>query len=260
MRTSGSQPTELYREYRRSRDPRVREAIVRMHVGMVRRLAARFAHRGEELDDLVQVAYCGLLHAIERFDPDRGTAFTTFATPTILGEIKRHFRDRRWNIRVPRSVQENYQRVGAVLDMLAQDLGRAPTTAEIADCAGLSERDVLNALQAGNSFRPLSIEDHSEGRQSPVDILLARQSSELQSFEDRQLATSLLTAVAERERRILRLRFNQGLTQREIAEREGVSQMHVSRLLARSLATLRMVAEASARDTTPPPQPCPVPS
>lgn len=238
-RAEAADPMDLYRRYHRTRDPRVREAIVQRHVGLVRRLAHRFDHRGEELDDLVQVAFCGLLKAVDRFDPDRGLRFATFAAPTIVGELKRHFRDHRWNVRVPRSTQENYLLVRETVDWLFQELGRRPTPADIAVSAGLSVRDVRQALQAGNSFQPLSLEHVDEDSGSWVERRLAQPCRNLQSAEDRQLATALLSRLPEYQRRVVGLRFGQDLTQRQIAERIGVSQMQVSRLLNRSLETLR---------------------
>jgi len=236
---------DLYQEYRRTRDPKLRAEIVNQHVGLVRSLARRYANRGVELDDLVQVAFWGLLRAIERFDPEHGTPFVAFATPTIIGQLKRHFRDRQWNVGVPRSVQENYLRVREVMEMLTQELGRPPSTADVARSTGLSEKQVIEARKAANSFRPLSLSVPGDGR-SPVEEALPRSCPELQSAEDRGLAESLVARLPEREQRIVWLRFRQELTQSEIAKRIGISQMHVSRLLAHSLHTLRTSAASPA--------------
>ena len=232
---------DLYREYRRTRDPNLRAEIVNQHVGLVRGLARRYANRGAELDDLVQVAFWGLLKAIERFDPELGTPFAAFATPTIIGQLKRHFRDGRWNVGVPRSVQENYLRAREAVEMLTQELGRPPSTVEVARSTGLSEGQVIDARKAANSFQPLSLNVPADGR-SPVEEALPRSCPELQSAEDRGLAESLVACLPAREQRIVWLRFRQELTQSEIAARIGISQMHVSRLLAQSLHTLRMSA------------------
>jgi RNA polymerase sigma-B factor len=232
---------DLYREYRRTRHPHLRAQIVDQHVGLVRSLARRYANRGAELDDLVQVAFWGLLQAIERFDPDHGTHFAAFATPTITGQLKRHFRDRRWNVGVPRSIQENYLRVREAMELLAQELGRPPSTAEVARSTGLREGQVIEARKAANSFLPLSLNVPAEGP-SAIEDALPRSCPELQSAEDRGLAESLVASLPEREQRIVWLRFRQELTQSEIAQRIGISQMHVSRLLARSLHTLRTSA------------------
>ena len=232
---------DLYREYRRTRDPRLRAQIVDQHVGLARSLARRYVNRGAELDDLVQVAFWGLLQAIERFDPEQGTRFSSFATPTIIGSLKRHFRDRRWSVGVPRSVQEHYLRVRQAVDPLTQELGRAPSTAEVARAAGLSEQQVIEARKAGNSFRPLTLDLPADGH-SPVEEALPRSCPELQRAEDRGLVESLVACLPEREQRIVWLRFRQELTQREIAARIGISQMQVSRLLSQSLQTLRTSA------------------
>ncbi len=235
---------DLHRRYRRTRDPRLREALVGRHADLVRRLAGRFAHRGEELDDLVQVAFWGLLKAVDRFDPDHGVRFATFATPTIMGELKRHFRDRRWNIRVPRAVQENYLRVREASELLFQDLGRAPSIDDIVSCTGLSAPEVLEALEAGASFHPVSLNgaawEHL-GQQG----FFGRPCPDLQSAEDRCQLASLLSGLPSRDRRILWLRFGQELRQHEIAAQLGISQMHVSRLLGRSLDKLKTLEPPS---------------
>jgi RNA polymerase sigma-B factor len=184
------------------------------------------------------VALWGLLHAIERFDPEHGTPFAAFATPTIVGSLKRHFRDRRWTVGVPRSVQENYLRIRDAMEALTQELGRRPLTAEVARWTGLSEEKVLEARKAGNSFRPLTLDLPGEGHPA-IDEVLPRSCPELQRAEDRGLAESLVARLPERQQRIVWLRFRQELSQREIAERIGISQMHVSRLLAQSLETMR---------------------
>jgi RNA polymerase sigma-B factor len=233
---------EVYRRYRRSRDPRLRVAIVELNAGLAHGLARRFDHRGEELDDLVQVAFSGLLKAIDRFDPDQGVRFATFAVPTIVGELKRHFRDHRWNVRVSRSIQENYLRVRETADMLFQDLGRSPSAADIGRSAGLGEHEVRDALRAGNSFRPMPLHDVDDRADSWIQRRFARPCVELQSAEDREQVRALLRRLPERQQRIVRLRFGQELTQQQIAERIGVSQMQVSRLLNQSLNALRALA------------------
>jgi RNA polymerase sigma-B factor len=237
---------DLFREYRRTRDPRLRAEIVDQNVGLARSLARRYAYRGVELDDLVQVAFWALLQAIERFDPERGTRFSSFATPTIIGALKRHFRDLRWSVGVPRSVQENYLRVRDATETLTQEFGRRPSTAEVAREAGLSEAQVIDARKAANSFRTVTLSVPEEGRSPTVENALPRSCAELQRAEDRGLAEALVARLPEREQRIVWLRYRQELSQREIAERIGISQMHVSRLLAQSLQRLRISA-ATAR-------------
>jgi RNA polymerase sigma-B factor len=232
---------DLYQEYRRTGDPRLRAQIVEQHVGLVQSLARRYANRGVELDDLVQVAFWGLLQAIERFDPELGTRFSAFAAPTIIGSLKRHFRDRRWSVGVPRSVQENYLRTRDAAEELTHELRRRPSIVEIARATGLTEEQVIDARRAGNSFRPLTL-DVPPDEPSPADDALPRPCPELQEAETRGLAESLVASLPVREQRIVWMRFRHELTQREIAERIGLSQMHVSRLLAQSLQALRMTA------------------
>jgi RNA polymerase sigma-B factor len=229
---------DVHRQYRRTGDPRIRAAIAEAHTGLVRHLAARFANRGEAFDDLVQVGFVGLLGAIERFDPDRGRSFRSFAIPTIEGELKRHFRDHRWTVRVPRRVQENYLRLREAAGSLEQVLGRSPSLADLAGFTDLTEEDVLTAAQAGNSFFPLSLDGPSDERGS-VENRITLPCRELESFEARTVVASLLSGLPERERQIVGLRYYQGLTQQQIASRMGMSQMYVSRLLARSLKAMR---------------------
>jgi len=227
---------------------RERDELVSRHLGLAQSLAARYANRGEHIDDLVQVAMIGLVRAAERFSPDRGIQFSTFATATILGELKHHFRDTRWSIHVPRSVQEAYLRVKEATDSLSQEVGRSPSLLEIADRAGLSEEQVVQALEAGLAFRMASLDaptdDGASGPVEHVDV----DSGDLERVENRQLLHPLVSRLPERQQHILRLRFEQDLTQREIASVLGMSQMHVSRLLSRSLAQLRMWSSASNGD------------
>jgi RNA polymerase sigma-B factor len=229
---------DLHRRYRRTRDPELRDVLVGRHADLVRRLAARFDHRGEELEDLVQVGFWGLLKAIDRFDPDRRVRFATFATPTIIGELKRHFR-KRWNLRVPRGVQENYLRVRETSQMLFQDLGRSPSVDDIASCTGLGAAEVLEAMGAGATFRPLSLNEVFEQEHMRGEGVLAGSFPGPESAEDRCQLASLLSSLPSRDRKILWLRFGHELRQHEIAAELGISQMQVSRLLARSLDKLR---------------------
>src|SRR5438046_1970991 len=154
---------QKFEQYSQSRDPGLRDQLVTAHLGLAEYLARRFANRGEPLDDLVQVASMGLLKAVDRFDTERGLEFSTYATPTIVGELKRHFRDKGWAVRVPRRVQELHLRLGAVLNTLSQDLGRSPTIAEIAERAEVSEEDVLEALEAGHAYRFTSLDAPAAG-------------------------------------------------------------------------------------------------
>jgi RNA polymerase sigma-B factor len=235
---------DLHRRYRETRDPRLRDALVDVHQGLVRQLAGRFAHRGEEIDDLMQVAFGGLLQAIDRFDPDRGLRFASFATPTILGELKRHFRDRGWAMRVPRRVQELHLQLSRAVDAMSQSQGRSPTPKEVAAFLGVSEEEVLEAMEAGGMYRLASLDAPAPTAEDGGDLLgmVGDDDPALEQVEHAEELSTLLGVLPERERAIVYLRFFRGLTQSEIAARIGISQMHVSRLLARSLEQLRREA------------------
>lgn len=237
-------------EYRRTRDRELRNRLVEEHMRLAEFLARRFAHRGEPLDDLRQVALVGLLKADERFEPDRGLQFSSFATPTIAGELKRHFRDRGWAVRVPRRIQELHLELDRTVAELSQELGRPPTPSEIAQRAGVLEEDVLESMEAGSLYRLSSLDgsrSDDEATPGPAQRLGALD-EELAAVENRVAVAEMLSLLPEREQRIVYLRFFEGLTQSEIAEQIGISQMHVSRLLVRSLETLgahaAMVAES----------------
>jgi RNA polymerase sigma-B factor len=233
-----------FREYARSHDPGLRAELVTAHMGLAEYLARRFTNRGEPLDDLVQVASLGLLKAVDRFDPERGLEFSTYATPTIVGELKRHFRDKGWAVRVPRRVQELHLRLGSVVSTLSQELGRSPTIGEIAQAASVSEEDVLEAIEAGHAYRFTSLDAPAgNDEDGTLATQLGRDDQALIDSEHRVALSPLIARFPARERTILHLRFFEGLTQSEIAGRLGISQMHVSRLLARSLGQLRASAE-----------------
>jgi len=235
----------LFVEYRRTRDRHLRNRIIEGNLGLAESLARRYGGRGERSEDLSQVAMLGLLKAVERFEPERGLAFSSFAAPTIEGELKRHFRDKRWAVRMPRRLQELSLEVNQSLGTLAQRLGRSPTLGELADDTGLSEETVLEALEAGRAAVATSLDapgsSEESGRRSPAEQLGERD-HEMERLEQRLALTSLLETLPERERTIVALRFFDGLTQAEIAGRFGISQMQVSRLLSRSLERLRGVA------------------
>jgi RNA polymerase sigma-B factor len=233
-----------FREYADTQDTAIRTELVTAHMGLAEYLARRFTNRGEPLDDLVQVASLGLLKAVDRFDPDRGLEFSTYATPTIVGELKRHFRDKGWAVRVPRRVQELHLRLGSVVSTLSQELGRSPTIGEIAQAASVSEEDVLEAIEAGHAYRFTSLDAPSgSDDEGTLASQLGSDDQALVDSEHRAALSPLIARFPPRERTILHLRFFEGLTQSEIAGRLGISQMHVSRLLARSLAQLRASAE-----------------
>jgi RNA polymerase sigma-B factor len=236
---------ELFERYRGSQDRELRNELVQQHMRLAEALAARFSDRGEPLDDLRQVALVGLLKAVERFDPARGVQFTSFATPTVLGELKRHFRDRGWAVRVPRRVQELHLRLRGLVSTLSQELGRPPTTSEIAERAGVLPDDILEAAEAGTLYRLSSLDAQrhdSEGE--PTVATIGSPDPELQTVDERMAVEELLGLLPDREQHIVYLRYFEGLTQAEIAQRIGISQMHVSRLLAKSLEVLGTNAES----------------
>ena len=218
-----------------------RDGLVALHMPLVEHLARRFRNRGEPYDDLVQVATIGLIKAVDRFDSDRGVEFSTYATPTILGEIKRYFRDKGWAIRVPRRLQELRLSLTAATADLTQELGRAPTVAELSDRLGLSSELVIEGLESANAYNTLSLDapDAAEADSSTVLDALGADDEALESVVYRESLKPLLARLETREKRILTLRFFRGMTQSQIADEIGISQMHVSRLLARTLTELR---------------------
>jgi RNA polymerase sigma-B factor len=232
---------DLFRRFVQHHDPTLREELVGLHLPLVEYLARRFRNRGEPLEDLIQVGTIGLLKAIDRFDLDREVEFSTYATPTIVGELKRHFRDKGWAVRVPRRVQELHLRVTRVVDDLSLELGRPPTYAEVAGRAGVSEDEVVEAIDAGSAYRSASLDaGRSDDEDSPGLLgQLGSADAELDRAERRAALSPLIAGLPEREQIMLYLRFYEGMTQSEIAKRLGISQMHVSRLLTRSLDQLR---------------------
>jgi len=230
---------ERFAEYRRTRSRALRNELIESHRGFAEYLARRFADRGEPLDDLRQVALVGLLKAVERFEPERGLSFTTFAGPTIIGELKRHFRDRTWSVRVPRRLQELSMGIERSRAELGHRLGRAPTPAEIATALDVSEEQILEGMEAASLYRIGSLDVPASDRgDTTAGDRVGIHDSELSLVEDRAVVRAVMAALPVRERQIVYLRFFEGLTQAEIAERVGVSQMHVSRLLTRSLEAL----------------------
>jgi RNA polymerase sigma-B factor len=229
---------ERFEAFRRTGDREQRNELVREHMRLAEALAARFSDRGEPLDDLRQVALVGLVKAVERFDPARGVQFTSFATPTVVGELKRHFRDKGWAVRVPRRVQELHLRLRAIVADLNQDLGRAPTTAEVAAHAGVRDDDVLEAMEAATLYRLTSLDHERPDAEESTIATIGEDDAELTSADERLAVEQLMATLPERERQIVYLRFFEGLTQAEIAGQIGISQMHVSRLLTRSLESL----------------------
>ncbi|MGB8388479.1 RNA polymerase sigma factor SigF [Mycobacterium sp.] len=221
---------------------RQRDKIVERCLPLADHIARRFEGRGEPRDDLVQVARVGLVNAVVRFDVETGSDFVSFAVPTIMGEVRRHFRDNSWSVKVPRRLKELHLRLGAATADLSQRLGRAPTATELAAELGMDREEVVEGLVAGSSYNTLSIDsgggsDDDEAR--AIADTLGDVDTGLDRIEDREALRPLLEALPERERTVLVLRFFESMTQTQIAERVGISQMHVSRLLAKSLARLR---------------------
>jgi RNA polymerase sigma-B factor len=235
-----AQARALFQRYADSRDPAVREQLVGMHLPLVEYLARRFRNRGEPLEDLVQVGIIGLLKAIDRFDLERAVEFSTYATPTIVGELKRHFRDKGWAVRVPRRLQELNLSLTKAVAELSQEIGRSPTVREIAAKVHLSEDEVLEGLDTSNAYAMVSLDAPAGDLDAPmVSDQIGAEDESLVALEYRAALGPLIAELPERERRILYLRFFRGMTQSQIADRLGISQMHVSRLLNRTLSALR---------------------
>lgn len=234
---------ELFRRYHELGDEAARDELVSMYLNLVRYLASRFRNRGEPLDDLVQVGTIGLIKAIDRFDVDRDVEFTTYATPTIVGEIKRHFRDKGWAVKVPRRLQELSFKVNQSLDALTQELQRAPTIEEIAERVGASAEEVLEALESSEAYNFVSLESdrNSDSQDSTFSILeyVGKNDHLIDVVEDRATLAEGLKQLSPLEQQVLYLRFFEGLTQTDIASRLGVSQMQVSRMLRKTLRVLR---------------------
>src|SRR4051812_40483893 len=220
---------------------RARGELVELHLPLVDHCARRFLNRGEPFEDLLQVGAIGLLKAIDRFDAERGVEFSTYATPTIIGEIKRHFRDKGWAIRVPRRLQELRMQISAASAELTQSLGRSPTALELAERMGCTVEEIVEGLESSNAYATLSLDagdDAEDGAATMLDAM-GVDDVNLAHIDLRESIKPLLEQLDHREKRILLLRFFRNLTQSQIAEEIGVSQMHVSRLLTRTLAQLR---------------------
>ncbi|MFD4355615.1 RNA polymerase sigma factor SigF [Nocardia sp. NPDC058519] len=222
-----------------------RDALINRCIPLADHIARKFSGRGEPFDDLSQVARVGLVHAVDRFDLSRGSNFLSFAVPTIMGEVRRYFRDNTWAMRVPRRVKETHLRIGAAVDQLSQRLGRSPTAKEIAAELDVDPDEVTQAVIAGNAYQPTSIDAASIGRDSDASLLdtLGEEESQFDRVEEYIAVRPLLAGLPERERRILTMRFFESMTQTQIASQLGISQMHVSRILAKTLARLRELSE-----------------
>jgi RNA polymerase sigma-B factor len=236
----------LWERFAASRDPAIREELVERNLAFAKRLALRYRGASESFEDLLQVASLGLVNAIDRFDPDRGIPFTAFATPTILGELKRHFRDRVWTVRVPRGLHDRMAEVDKAIGELTDELQRSPSVSEIAKRLELEETDVLEVLEANPNRRPLTLARPAGGEEPDESSPSEWIGSEDKGFEIAEGRIALDAAIprlGEREQLVLRLRFVEDMTQTQIAERIGCSQMHVSRILRRTLQQLREQVE-----------------
>jgi RNA polymerase sigma-B factor len=226
--------------YHREGDQSARDTALVELMPLVRALASRYAGRGEPLEDLVQAGSIGLIKAVDRFDPDRGIKFSSYAIPTIVGEIKRHFRDKAWAMHVPRRLKELSLRLSHTLDELTTELGRSPTIAELAEATGVEEEDVVDALDSSNAYSTRSLHaPYEEGGDDSLADKLGEEDTGYAEVEDGALVAAGLDALDERERQIVELRFFEEMTQSQLAAEVGISQMHVSRLLRRALATMR---------------------
>jgi RNA polymerase sigma-B factor len=232
----------LLRRYHEEGDLAAREQLIEQYMSLVRSLARRYSYRGEQLDDLVQIGAIGLIKAIDRFDLERGVELTTYATPNIIGEIKRHFRDKGWSVRVPRGLQELNVQLSRLIEEQTVELGRSPTIPELAKAAGAEEEEVLEALESGRAYSSVSLSaaasPDEDGDLDPLESLGAEEPQYAVS-EDRAVLAPGFRVLDERERKILHLRFFKGLTQSQIAQQVGISQMHVSRLIRRALEKIR---------------------
>jgi RNA polymerase sigma-B factor len=239
----GRRSRELFERWQRDKDPRARESLVECYLPLARSLAARYRGRaGEPFDDLLQVASLGLLKALDRFDPDRGTAFSSFAVPTIVGELKRHFRDTGWSAHVPRGAQELARKLKEAEEAVSPRLGRSPTAAELAQYLEVSVEQVIEGLDAAAAHHAVSLNaahDELDGEPRSLSDVLGEEDPGFERIDASLTITSAAKRLSEREQRILQLRFYDELTQSEIAKRMGISQMGVSRILRDALQRLR---------------------
>jgi RNA polymerase sigma-B factor len=248
--TPGRSDRELLRDYHQGGNLGARDELIERYMSLVRSLARRYSYRGEQLEDLVQIGAIGLIKAIDRFDIDRGVELTTYATPNIIGEIKRHFRDKGWSVRVPRGLQELNVQLSRLIEQLTVQLERSPTIAELAKAADVEEEAVLEALESSRAYTSVSL---SAGAMTDEDEELdplesiGTEEPQYEISEDWAVLAPGLKTLDDRERSILRLRFFEGLTQSQIAQQIGISQMHVSRLIRRALQKIRDEVEAQER-------------
>ena len=233
---------ELFRRYKAEGDEEAREQLIVSHVNLVRYIAAKFKNRGEPLDDLIQVGTIGLIKAIDRFDPSRGLEFTTYATPTIMGEIKRHFRDKGWTIRVPRRLQELSAKVNSATDELTAQLQRSPSIEEVADYLGTTADEVLEAMESSSAYSSVPLEGQGNNEEDDAPSVIDRYASvdgDLEASDDRMVLEEVIGEFPEADQQAIRMRFIDGMTQVEIAKRLGISQVQVSRMLRRALRRIQ---------------------
>jgi RNA polymerase sigma-B factor len=234
---------ELFRILRETGDQKVRDEIISLNIHLVEYLARKFINRGEPLEDLLQVGFIGLIKAIDRYDVDRGVEFSTYATPTIVGELKRYFRDKGWAIRIPRRLQMRDMEINQAVDHLSQELHRSPTLQEIADYMGTTLEEVVEIMETSHATNYLSLDNiyHNEQEEKGFSLMdyLGGEDSDFALAEDRDALAKLISRLTEREQKVIYMRFFQGMTQIEIAREMNISQMHVSRLLRKILDKLR---------------------
>lgn len=233
----------LFLEYVRTKDPAIRNTLVSIHLNLVRFLAGKFANRGELIEDLIQVGNIGLINAIDRFDPSRGTKFSTYATPTIVGEIRRYFRDKAWSLKVPRHLQELNLAANKAIEILSQELGRSPTIEEIAYSINTSEEETIEAIELGGAYETISLDSRlpfeNESTQMNLAEFLGNNDGSLDTLEKYGDLNNALECLDAREKSIIYLRFFKDLSQTEVAEKLNISQMHVSRLQQKALKRLK---------------------
>ena len=243
------QGDELFLQYARTKSPAIRERLVENHMNLVRFLAKKFSNRGEPLEDLIGVGTIGLMHAIDRFDPERGIRFATFATPTIVGEIKRHFRDRGWAIKVPRRLQEVNFAANKAVEVLTNKLNRPPTAQEVAEKIGATLDETLEGMELGHLYELVSLDnelgDDDDESRSRLEDYIGREDVAFDAFGLRSSLEDALGRLTPRERKIILLRFFKGWSQTDVARELDISQMHVSRLQHKALARLREMVQAS---------------
>ncbi len=233
---------ELFRLYKEEGDEEAREQLIVSHLNLVRFLTSKFKNRGEPIEDLMQVGTIGLIKAIDRFDPARGLEFTTFATPTIMGEIKRHFRDKGWSVRVPRRLQELSSKVNQTTDELTRELQRPPSVAEVAERLGATVDEVLEAMESSSAYSSVPLEGTGQNADDDTPSIIdhyATEDGELAASDDRMVIEDAIGDFSPREQEIIQMRFREGLTQVEIAERLGISQVQVSRMLRKALRQIQ---------------------